>query len=443
MTNRRPTDIIDSLRQTRRSMGDGTLHGRSRVATPKIPGESLDRVGVVARDGVDLTDPSGPGRGGNTPATVALYATDVSVPDDLSKSVEWSGSLEGDARANLVPVSLPAAELPLPYAGTWEIEIRWVWVPTLWWRGGGSASLLLDGDRVWPDTDAGESSAATPTPTEDLLEASWVVDIYAGTAGAEIQFVPFQDSGRAQTLARVEMVATLIEPEGAGVSSSLPSAPDAWSQVLEGDAWDLTFDGTSFWVTEGQSGLTVFQYDVDWSLVGTFETNFSNNRVRGITFDGTYLWMVGNTFSSSDQVKRYDTSGTLISTFDTDDPDPESGTQGIAWDGTDLWAVGIENDPEIRRYNISGIHQETIDLPAGTWRGITAFGGFLWVINETAAELAKIDPSDGSVLGTVSVSGATSTPDGVWISNAGEVYVSEDGVGVWHNGGLLSGAGLV
>ena len=235
---------------------------------------------------------------------------------------------------------------------------------------------------------------------------------------------------------RGDHVKVTIDPgESIKVSGTLQAAlfvtsqsvAPSWTQVFEGDAHGIVFDGTYWWATEGNSGTTVFQYDTDWALQGTFETDYGSSRVRGITSDGTDLWITGASAAPSggDRVKQYNTSGTKLSEFASDDP----AIEGVAYDGTDLW-VAVNDADEILRFDTSGTLQSSFTIPDANHSGLAYHDGKLYLTDESEGTIT-VYGTDGTLIDTIDVSAATASPSGVWLDGDGTLYVAEDGVGVW------------
>lgn len=85
MTNQRPLDAVESLRNTRRSMGDGTAQGRARIATPVREG-SLRR-GFV---GLGASGQPSPGTGSGLTARRGETLTVTATTRDVNDAIEWS-----------------------------------------------------------------------------------------------------------------------------------------------------------------------------------------------------------------------------------------------------------------------------------------------------------------------------------------------------------------
>ena len=154
MTRRKPIDSTRGLVQTRRSMGDGTVKGRSRIATPYDP-RRLRRPGSIVQ----------PRRGGPDPRTITVEATDVEVPPDDWHTIEWQAATGGRTLYRFPEPDYPAASLEVPSTGVWRarMDLRWddgefesvddLAVEDGAWTGGGSVRLTGDGPvPLWPGT---------------------------------------------------------------------------------------------------------------------------------------------------------------------------------------------------------------------------------------------------------------------------------------------------
>lgn len=109
MTNMKPTDVITGLRNTRRSLGDGTLNGRSRVATPaqtgsarKIPKSRVSPAGSVIARG----------------ETITLSGT----TQDGSGALEWSAQVSDKIPAGFSSLSLPTTDIPTSVKGYYDVQ---------------------------------------------------------------------------------------------------------------------------------------------------------------------------------------------------------------------------------------------------------------------------------------------------------------------------------
>ena len=141
MTDRRPQDVLTGLRQTRRSMGDGTLGGRVRAATPVC--DRIDQPGVVRSRVIDQTDPGDGALAGNAPLVLTVVASDVEVPSDDEGFVAF----DEVQRQQLVPWEGPSDEIVWPIGGSVFFYVEGAWDDLD--PGTTFAEVLVDGVAVW------------------------------------------------------------------------------------------------------------------------------------------------------------------------------------------------------------------------------------------------------------------------------------------------------
>lgn len=203
-------------------------------------------------------------------------------------------------------------------------------------------------------------------------------------------------------------------------------------RVAAGDIYDVARIGEFFWTTEGNSGVTVSKRNADGDILFSFEASAvigsGQQRVRGITTDGTDLYLVG----ALDRVVRYTQAGAFVS----QSPDLNSwdtGLTGVAHDGTYLRVIGGNTD-RMRAYTAAWALASSADLPtAGTWEGAAWFDSHLWIIN--GARFYKVTTSGSIVLSHPTI-GALPDPTGIWIDPDGSVWLTQDGVGLGYWGAL-------
>ena len=114
-----------------------------------------------------------------------------------------------------------------------------------------------------------------------------------------------------------------------------------------GDPLGITWDGTYFWVVDVTDD-EVYKYNSNGTYASfSFDTATSGNgNPRGITWDGTYFWVVDLT---DKEVYKYNSNGTYASfSFDTA-ASGNGGPLGITWDGTYFWVMD-EDDDEVYQY---------------------------------------------------------------------------------------------
>jgi len=173
-------------------------------------------------------------------------------------------------------------------------------------------------------------------------------------------------------------------------------------------------------------------------------------RIRGggtLAADATYLWYAqgaGMGGSPPAQLRRIE-----ISTGDVLSVATLSGAGGVATNGSDtVWVAGsgtIESIGTSPPYTVTTIHDDSRAMGAGSFadgapgtatfgdvRGLTWYGGYLWIVDTVAAVIRRMDPATGDVTtvgGTPYTMGAA---DGVGpaASFTSPRYIVSDGSGM-------------
>lgn len=245
--------------------------------------------------------------------------------------------------------------------------------------------------------------------------------MYLAEAGQIGKVEVTQSSGSAQTCDAIVYV---------GISDSRRSTGATWTKVFDADTWGIHFDGTNWWTSEGLSGTTVTKRDTSGAALASFSAS-TQVGVRGITFDGTYLWVTGGgPLDPGENIAQHQTDGMLVASFVTG---PSSdGNRGLAWDGSHLWLVenpDAAGDTDFERWTTAGTLASSFTVVGNiTYRGLAIYGGDLYSI-DTANDRIDVFQTDGTVVGSIPV--GVSGPTGVWIADDGTVYVSKDGDAVY------------
>ena len=140
MSQRRPIDVVRSLRETRRSMGDGTVGGRTRLPTPRTGGAKLQANPRQA--GVDQTDPArSPHR-----ATLRTFQTVGGLEVEVGA---WKDVVYAEEVVEAGSRGLDGSD---PETGTWVADQRGSYLCRLVMDGqvfdGTMVRLLVNGDPV-------------------------------------------------------------------------------------------------------------------------------------------------------------------------------------------------------------------------------------------------------------------------------------------------------
>ena len=103
------------------------------------------------------------------------------------------------------------------------------------------------------------------------------------------------------------------------------------------DPSGITTDGKYLWMT-GETNNSIYQLDKTGNLIRTIAVGGFATGPRGITTDGKYLWICG---AIANNIYQLDKFGNLIQTINTGTFD--NFPQGITTDGKYLWIVGTQN----------------------------------------------------------------------------------------------------
>ena len=166
---------------------------------------------------------------------------------------------------------------------------------------------------------------------------------------------------------------------------------------LRNDATTVTLADARVYLKGGifETDLTVYpNASNSFQYTGTnFSVASQDTSPSGITWDGTYLWVVGY---GSDSAYKYNTSGTYQSvsfSIASQDSSPED----IAWDGTSFWVLGGNTDT-VYKYNASGVYQNvsfSVASEESSPEGIAWDGTSLWVVGTVIRNASKYEPVNG------------------------------------------------
>lgn len=396
MSRRSPIDVVTGLRNTRRSMGDGTIQGRVRNATPYRRG-SARRV----------------------PASKTIAPSDTRVQG-------WHLRVP-------VPAQTWAADAPLEFEAEAVRNVGWGnrdplgGDPTRWRPPRpGYCTLLFDQVRF--DLDPNETIEDVTITVEVNGEPRWSATGRVNKNGLDQRYVEVGDVERGDAitvatdtdlpvLSGGETVMQLVEPQ-------IGRANELWELVFVVENFGITWDGTNWWTTDHAHDVdpALFRRDVDGTVLDSYSgyDTASTKKNRGIVFDGADLRGVAN----QERCWRIDTSdGSTIDSFAVSGDTTESQID-ITFDGTDLW-ITEASKRIIRRFSTDGTLQETIDHPTGrTVGGIAWTGEDFWVADGDAKELVRI-ATDGTEIEAIPGPRGVSL-NGVEIRD-GDLYVMTDG----------------
>ena len=161
----------------------------------------------------------------------------------------------------------------------------------------------------------------------------------------------------------------------------------------------ITWDGTDLWVvTDGTNGNPADIHRIDpatGSSLQMFPAPSGDH--RGLTWDGARLWYSS---TSGNIYELNPADGNVESSFAS----PGSTPRGLAWDGTHLWHNDASDPSTIYRIATDGTvdTDATISSPVDDPLGLTWDGSHLWTAEfDAPRNITRVDPSDGSVAETI------------------------------------------
>jgi hypothetical protein len=138
-----------------------------------------------------------------------------------------------------------------------------------------------------------------------------------------------------------------------------------------GLTWSLAWDGQYIWTSTLWG--TISKLNPQTGTVVPPQFTAPGSQPWGMTFDGEHLWVVD--FAERRISKLDPTTGTELATYPT--PDPVGGCKGVTWDGSYLYVMGWTS-PVIYKMDRQGQLIDTIPLGSGGG-GIAWDGQHFWV----------------------------------------------------------------
>lgn len=209
---------------------------------------------------------------------------------------------------------------------------------------------------------------------------------YNGVSGPIIVEVRDQDNAPAEGIAVAfagSGVAHTLSAETAQTGADGRAQITVTAGIVPGD---ITVEATVEGLDPVSAGLTV--EDAPFSIPAP-------DNVRGVVFDGTWLWAAGGPDASPVIFQLDPTDGSVESSFNAPAPDHRD----LTWDGTNLWYSS--NGGNIYQLNpANGVVLSTIPSPGDQPRGLAWVGTSLWHTARTggAATIYRLFPENGAVL---------------------------------------------
>ena len=179
--------------------------------------------------------------------------------------------------------------------------------------------------------------------------------------------------------------------------------------------------------------------------VGPYESYTIGSTPRNMAFDGTYIWVMFDNGTVKKWVENPERSE--VYTYNVCESPSD-----ILWDGANIW-VTTWNTNEVSKYTTEGVLVDTYSTGDVLEPAYMVFDGTnIWIADDyTESKVVKINPSDGSIIGTYDTSPSDPAlsicvgANRLWISDganvttlalesgviqSGTTVISVDGVGV-------------
>ena len=173
----------------------------------------------------------------------------------------------------------------------------------------------------------------------------------------------------------------------------------------------IAYDGKNMWITNKPPAGTdnVSRYDASGSVVGS--SNPGTNS-WAIAFDGANMWVVNN-FLNGGVTKLNAATGAFVASYTCGDP------SSIVFDGTNVW---VTNTAHVTVTKINVTTGVSATYPAGNYPSSIAFDGTnIWITNGNT-NVTKINGATGAVISDYPVGSINS-------------YIAFDGINMWISAG--------
>jgi hypothetical protein len=155
-----------------------------------------------------------------------------------------------------------------------------------------------------------------------------------------------------------------------------------------GSSRGLTTDGTYIWISD-RSTEEVYKYGMDGTYISNFSTSLKTSTGDGICVYGDYLYI-----SDRGYVFKYSKAGVWQQTFDVSAQ--IASPVGISTDGTNFWICEAA-DKEVYKYSMDFVYTTNhFDISSqGEGNGLTTDGTYIWIIFGATNSFAKYE-KDGT-----------------------------------------------
>ena len=159
--------------------------------------------------------------------------------------------------------------------------------------------------------------------------------------------------------------------------------------------------GTARPVADGQGVRTHIQGEDGWNTSQRRWCSHAGTDLRGITWDGEYLWFTDYNNTTIYQMK---TDGTQVSKFAAPGPGPHD----LTWDGEYLWHASTVSYT-IYKLTPAGTQKASFPTPSGgKHKGLSWDGEYLWSSESNTSTVYQLK-TDGTQVSKISASASPIT----------------------------------
>ena len=327
----------------------------------------------------------------------------------------------GRTRQAFVAIAASTAKRPADTGTTWRVlgggtGMTPGQVGSLaWWQdparpatvtvGTGPRGVAFDGSALWI-TNSGSNNVSKINPTTNTVIATVTV----GTGPVAVAF---------------DGTNIWVANNGSNnVSKINPTTNTVIATVFVGlGPAGLAYDGTNIWVSNYNAG-TVKKINPTTNAITA--TVIVGTGTEGLAFDGTSLWVANSGNLTLSKINT--TTNTVSATLTFVDGYPVE----VAYDGINIWVTvrgGVNGFLKKINPTTNAVLDTITVSPDPEPYGVAFDGKSIWVVNNTAGTVSRIDPFTDAVTATLN---AGSGPWGIafdgtnlWVANEGTTTVSK------------------
>jgi len=183
----------------------------------------------------------------------------------------------------------------------------------------------------------------------------------------------------------------------------------------------ITTDGTNIWIAD-ETAAEVYKYNMDGDVITWWDTNAQGCNPVAITTDGNYIWVV----DGDRTVYRYNMDGSGGGTTWNGPIAPK----GILTDGNYIWITEWNNARAYKYSMIGGDQSSYFETESNLAMGGTSDGTNIWIIDGSGDEVYKYTMAgvytgvhwDTAVAGATNPHGIATDGDYFWVlDNVGDI----------------------